>query len=197
MAVYDFLIAILTIFMTVFCNLAQATEEISTAMNMTKEECFEKYSKKDYRPRYSQIIPPLLLSFPGSGNTWARLLIEYSSGIYTGSIYTDHSLKSVFGGEKSCSFRTSVIKAHPADLNTTIAGRITHTLPSPKCDRGGVKYWDSAIILIRDPYRTIWSDFQRQHNPIQRNHVKGIFFFFIFLYFLSFFPTIISVFYFS
>ena len=34
----------------------------------------------------------MLASFPGSGNTWSRLLIEYASGYFTGSIYNDITL---------------------------------------------------------------------------------------------------------
>ena len=34
----------------------------------------------------------ILTSFPGSGNTWARLLIEDATGFYTGSVYDDGTL---------------------------------------------------------------------------------------------------------
>lgn len=38
-------------------------------------------------------LPPVALaSFPGSGNTWVRHLIETASGIYTGSVYKDANL---------------------------------------------------------------------------------------------------------
>ena len=33
-----------------------------------------------------------LASFPGSGNTWVRYLIERATGIYTGSYYDDGDL---------------------------------------------------------------------------------------------------------
>lgn len=33
-----------------------------------------------------------LASFPGSGNTWLRHLIESASGIYSGSVYKDMGL---------------------------------------------------------------------------------------------------------
>lgn len=33
----------------------------------------------------------LLLSIPDSGNTWIRPLLEYSKGIYTGSVFTDQN----------------------------------------------------------------------------------------------------------
>ena len=32
------------------------------------------------RTRLAHARPPLLLSYPGSGNTWTRLLVEYASG---------------------------------------------------------------------------------------------------------------------
>ena len=35
----------------------------------------------------------LLVSFPGSGNTWARYLIECATGIFTGSVYDDLALE--------------------------------------------------------------------------------------------------------
>ena len=37
-------------------------------------------------------------SYPGSGNTWVRYLIEEFTGYYTGSIYSDNKLYS--GGFK-------------------------------------------------------------------------------------------------
>jgi len=39
----------------------------------------------------------LLVSYPGSGNTWIRHLIEQASGIYSGSIYGD--IKLYTGGK--------------------------------------------------------------------------------------------------
>ena len=56
-----------------------------------------------------------LLSFPGSGNTWLRHLIEQASGIYTGSVYNDWRLyKNGFTGEYQDPLdqTTIVIKSH-------------------------------------------------------------------------------------
>lgn len=36
--------------------------------------------------------PIALSSYPGSGNSWVRSLIEEASGLYTGSIYNDVDL---------------------------------------------------------------------------------------------------------
>ena len=35
-----------------------------------------------------------LASFPGSGNTWTRYLIEGATGVFTGSVYIDPGMNS-------------------------------------------------------------------------------------------------------
>ena len=40
-----------------------------------------------FLPFNSTVKKAVLLSFPGSGNTWVRHMIEQASGIYTGSVY--------------------------------------------------------------------------------------------------------------
>jgi hypothetical protein len=62
---------------------------------------------KKYRCRLSLCV----------GNTWCRLLIEYATGIYSGSIYNDSSLMKALPGEVHCSKRVSVIKAHPFSVD--------------------------------------------------------------------------------
>ncbi len=51
---------------------------------------------KDLVVRFSapHSLPPVgLASYPSSGNTWLRYLIEAASGIFTGSLYDDVVLK--------------------------------------------------------------------------------------------------------
>ena len=40
----------------------------------------------------NQLELVMLTSFPGSGNTWVRTLLEDASGFYTGSVFTDGGL---------------------------------------------------------------------------------------------------------
>ena len=47
-----------------------------------------------FLPKNLKHIRTDLVSFPGSGNTWARHVIEQASGIYSGSIYEDKTLFS-------------------------------------------------------------------------------------------------------
>ena len=72
-----------------------------------------------------------LSSYPGSGNTWVRYLIEEYTGYYTGSIYSDMNLfKGGFKGEMEDwkDGKTIVIKAHSKGLKILNS---TDSLPPP------------------------------------------------------------------
>jgi hypothetical protein len=60
----------------------------------SKTICSTKYSKRAFIPVAEARLPPMLYTFPGSGNTWCRLLIEYGLGIYSG-LYPVHSWRAV------------------------------------------------------------------------------------------------------
>ena len=46
--------------------------------------------------RLSSLPPLALASFPGSGNTWLRYLIEGATGVFSGSIYRGKYLECFF-----------------------------------------------------------------------------------------------------
>ena len=53
----------------------------------------DKYKRSNAQPAFnSSCIPTVLASYPGSGSTITRLLIEMTTGVWTGSIYGDESL---------------------------------------------------------------------------------------------------------
>ena len=60
-----------------------------TAVNRTsavsQSTCASKYARRHFFTKAESRTPSLLYTFPGSGNTWCRLLIEYGLGIYTGA----------------------------------------------------------------------------------------------------------------
>jgi hypothetical protein len=66
-------------------------------------------SRDEYRYDASGCVPPLLYSFPGSSNTWARVLLDHATGVYTGSINTDPSLKPVLRAKRRCDASLSFI----------------------------------------------------------------------------------------
>ncbi|XP_039254712.2 sialate:O-sulfotransferase 1-like isoform X1 [Styela clava] len=106
---------------------------------------------EDKRCDVRNFLPPTvgrlvsLMSFPGSGNTWVRYLIEEATGIFTGSVYSDVDLyQHGFIGEilPWNSRRTSVIKTH-------------YIVP-----KEATKF-DEAILIIRSPYDAIMAEFNR------------------------------------
>jgi hypothetical protein len=103
-------------------------------------------------------MPPILYSFPGSGNTWTRLQIDLATGIYSGSTYNDKLLYSTFPGESICNQLVSVVKMHP---NINNFANIHHIKgkPQPRCP---TVLFQQAILLIRDPYDAIFAEFVRR-----------------------------------
>ncbi|KAM8834816.1 sialate:O-sulfotransferase 1 [Synchiropus picturatus] len=87
-----------------------------------------------------------LSSFPGAGNTWVRHLIELMTGYYTGSFYFDGTLYNRgFKGEKDYwkSGRSICVKTHESGQRE-------------------IEMFDSAILLIRNPYRSLMAEFNRK-----------------------------------
>ncbi|XP_074529223.1 sialate:O-sulfotransferase 1 [Halichoeres trimaculatus] len=87
-----------------------------------------------------------LSSFPGAGNTWVRHLIELVTGYYTGSFYFDGTLYNRgFKGEKDYwkSGRSVCVKTHESGQKE-------------------IEMFDSAILLIRNPYRSLMAEFNRK-----------------------------------
>jgi hypothetical protein len=129
--------------------------------------CNASYANRDFLPWNATRQPAMLLSHKGSGQTWTRLLLEYSTGIVTGSIYNDIYLKSLFPGEISCVNRQAVVRAHPDDVHLTSSRNGLHVKIEfigydAKCLRGKANRFEKFLVIIRDPYRALWSEYQRR-----------------------------------
>lgn len=100
-----------------------------------------------------------------------RLLIEYSTGVYSGSVYSDMQLVPTLPGEVECSKHVSVVKAHPHthSARDLLDGKLKSDFN--KCARGHVNRFDKVVLLIRDPFDSIWSEYQRR---VSSNHVGTI-----------------------
>ena len=88
-----------------------------------------------------------LASFPGSGNTWLRYLLEQVTGIFTGSQDCDIVLKSCgLLGEGVQSSNVLMVKTHkPSDLIETTPQR----------------HFKAAVVLMRNPFDTILAEYNR------------------------------------
>ena len=91
-----------------------------------------------------------LWSYPGSGSTWTRLLIEAASGFGAGSVYNDSTLFGELDEEQDITKSLEgliVVKTH------TLAGK---TKPvSKRCHLPNM--WHKikhAVIIVRDPFES-------------------------------------------
>ncbi|XP_046363397.2 WSCD family member CG9164-like [Haliotis rufescens] len=119
-------------------------------------------AKKDIEcPKVSLSKKPLpltvLVSFPGSGNTWTRHLLEQMTGVATGSDDFDKNLEARgFLGERKMDGSTIAVK--------------THTLYKPQ-SRKPLRDIKRAILIIRNPYNAMVADFNRLHS---KSHVGTV-----------------------
>ena len=90
--------------------------------------------------------PVALMSFPGSGNTWVRHVLETLTGYHTGSIYHAEQLFDVFQAE--------------ADGNRT--HRLVIAVKTHKLHR--CSQWRRGIVIVRHPVHAILSEYQRQRS---------------------------------
>ena len=155
----------------------------STCNNLVNGSNIHLLSNKHERDLiFRHKYPPYLISYPGSGNTFTRILIEYITNIYTGSVFNDYVLINEYGfkGELYCFNETSVIKLHPRLLQKKYPLWINGTCPC-----GCIRYKDfrvkkygksdlldemiyydniwkplTGIFIIRDPWSAIFTEYQ-------------------------------------
>lgn len=96
-----------------------------------------------------------LVSFPGSGNTWVRGLLQLATGICTGSIYCDRDLRrNGFSGEGLHSGSVLVTKTHRPNCKSYKR----NGLPAAMLNLTKV------ILIIRNPFHAIISERNRQSS---------------------------------
>ena len=86
-----------------------------------------------------------LVSYPGSGNSWVRQLLEASTGIYTGAVYCDLAYVAAgMIGEFIDTRNVLAVKTHSTPLTNLLA------------------QYDKAIYIIRNPFNAILAEHSRQ-----------------------------------
>ncbi|XP_045185358.2 WSCD family member CG9164-like [Mercenaria mercenaria] len=102
-------------------------------------------------PRFEKSQHPLtaLASFPGSGNSLTREILEQVTGIYTGSIYPDKLAK--FTGSHRCPTDGSVfiVKTHSRNVTATRRGCKSMT-------------YSRVIYILRNQFDSVIAEFNRQ-----------------------------------
>ncbi|XP_042224606.1 WSC domain-containing protein 1-like isoform X2 [Homarus americanus] len=108
----------------------------------------------NYETRFGcGLVRVWLTSFPRSGNTWTRYLLEAATGIFTGSVFNDKTLyRSGFLGEidRVDSGRTLVQKTHGLGLYSSGLRNLQERYDAASPNQ-------PTILLLRNPARAIVS----------------------------------------
>lgn len=106
----------------------------------------------------SERDPVALVSLPGSGNTWVRGLLEEATGLCTGAVYCDISLRANgFTGEFIRSGRALTVKTHFSFPKWV---PVMQTKSEKLKENSGI--YGSAILIVRDPFRALVSEWNRK-----------------------------------
>lgn len=124
-----------------------------------------KNNKKASRKRV------VLSSLPGSGNTWVRQLLESATGICTGSMWCDPSLRANhFCGEGQHGRSFLVIKDHSG--NVPWSGKRAEERDTSAAVQRRPDY-DAMIMVHRDPFDATVAEWNRALFDRERNSSRG------------------------
>ncbi len=99
-----------------------------------------------------------LASFPGSGNTWVRGLLEMATGVCTGAFVCDASLRARgFAGENIQSGSVLVVKTHRWAPWWTGEPK-PEGLENPHKEAS----YTAAIVLLRNPFNALVAEWNRE-----------------------------------
>lgn len=156
-----YLLIILTM-LSLFIHFFVFHKEISFKPVLTTSQV--KNLKCPVTKRYQIPHGPLvaIVSFPGSGNTWSRFLIEEASGYYTGTVYPQADYRA-FPGSGRYNGSVVAIKTHRLYMESLYKG-----ISNPPDNDLSMLEYDKAIVLIRHPRDAILADTNRQltDNPV-------------------------------
>jgi len=109
------------------------------------------------------------------------MLLDYATGIYSGSIYGDPSLLPLLPGEGRCDRSVVAVKAHPNHVDSfhfvpTAAGMLRLNITrKPQYAKCAHYRFTGAVVVVRDPYRAIWAEYKRHINwkEVVAGHATG------------------------
>ena len=88
--------------------------------------------------------------------------------------------------------RTSIVKVHPDNIRVVIRAENVSSLPGiiyptisrGLCRRGLIQYFEKLVILLRNPFKSFWSEYQRISLNNHAGAIGRWFFFSLLLFFL-------------
>ena len=144
--------------------------------------------------RLKHKIPPYLISFEGSGNTYTRLIIELITQFYTGSVHSIDLdlLNAGFKGDGHCDDSVIILKAHAwifirrlwnlfINGTTNECRKLRNIQFIKRCNHHQTNnnHDIDAIFIFRNPWNAFFSEYQRSYagnKEISQGHVGRILF---------------------
>mmetsp|Transcript_21422 Transcript_21422/g.27379 ORF Transcript_21422/g.27379 Transcript_21422/m.27379 type:complete len:361 (+) Transcript_21422:107-1189(+) len=142
------------------------TSELETKSDFDPLMC---QSQLRYLSRSKSRKPLLLASYPGSGNTWTRHLIQSGSRILTGSVYNDRSIIQEFPAEGKRDTTVIVTKTH---FPCAGCWNIKSGGPVSEAQSGDLKTASGSVYIIRSPFDAILAEFKRKVTGL--NHTGDV-----------------------
>lgn len=150
------------------CRDKLCSNHLTSTDKMKNNTCWKSAKRRNMLPSHEAFhchfmngtgrAPVGLVSFPGSGNTWARGLLEQVTGYCTGSIYCDPGLlEKGFAGENVQSGAALVVKSHMPKaswINDSSEGKYGE--------------FGAIIFIIRNPFDALEAEMNRMvHSKLQ------------------------------
>jgi len=114
--------------------------------------------------------PVALASFPGSGNSWIRHVLQQGTRVATGAMYNDESLKTRFPAEGVRDGSVLVIKTHFPCKGCWSKARTGR--PVPVARTGDPTMASGALYVIRSPFDALVAEFNRRSAGL--NHTGSV-----------------------
>ena len=146
------------------CTDNVCSEHLTTDDHSRYNSCLESVQKLNITLQNSRCKfingtgrdPVALVSLPGSGNTWIRGILEHMTGICTGAVYCDISLRSHgFTGEYVRESSVLVVKTH--ENNPVWMDEKKY--PKKQSHRG---QFGSAVYILRNPFNALVAEWNRK-----------------------------------
>ena len=137
----------------------QLSSSLASRTPWRDDEFCKRFNISYLQPKSGDICP--LASFPGSGSTWVRYLIEGATGVFTGSIYKDLQLQMTgFWGEiRDWRDGTTVVqKTHDGEaqyIRSVKCWELFFVLIPVLCSRE--VFHGRGILILRNPYEAVLS----------------------------------------
>ena len=103
-----------------------------------------------------------LASFPGSGNTWVRYLLQQVTGIRRGRVTGVSGIAMGIAGVETGSVYKDLALLKNGFPAESVANGSVIAVKTHEWGAAGRQQFDAAILLVRDPFASILAEFNRR-----------------------------------